>query len=88
MHCMKQAEGCVQGMKQTKGLVYDVWEFGHSVSLEGCFAIQMSDRRGAAERTCKTETDRQAGIKYHTYGHMHSLSVHGGSPCVFGVKLN
>lgn len=42
-----------------QGLVYGLWEFSHSVSLEGCFAIQMSDRREAAEKM--EERDRQQG---------------------------
>lgn len=36
-----------------KSLVYGLWDFSHSASLEGCFAIQMLDGREAAERKWK-----------------------------------
>lgn len=65
MYCNieKQAEDCVQGMSffetNIQGLVYGLWEFSHSVSLEGCFAIQMSDRRETAERKWKKGKDTE-----------------------------
>lgn len=64
MYCnsVKQAEDCVQGMSfsetNIQGLVYGLWEFGHSASLEGCFAIQMSDERSSREKMEEREGQR------------------------------
>lgn len=57
--------GSVLFLRQTSSLVYDVWESSHSVSLEGCFAIQMSDRRGAAGRKWRKETDGELNVTDH-----------------------
>lgn len=63
MYCnsLEQAQDCVQGMPSSptniQGLVYGLWEFSHSASLEGCFAIQMSDRRETAERKWKNSSE-------------------------------
>lgn len=50
---VKQAVDCVQDMSLSEtniqSFVYDLWEFSHLASLESYFAIQMSDRREAAE---------------------------------------
>lgn len=45
-----------------RGLVYGLWEFSLSASLEGCFAIQMSDRRKTAERKWKDSEDRELNM--------------------------
>lgn len=45
-----------------QGLVYGLWEFSHSASLEGCFAIQMSDRTEAAERKWKDREDNELNM--------------------------
>lgn len=51
----KQAEDCVQAVSfcptNTQSLVYGLWEFTQSASLEGYFVIQMPDRREGAEGT-------------------------------------
>lgn len=50
---VRQAENWVRGMSLSptniQGLVYGLWEFSHSASLEGCFAIQMPDSRETAQ---------------------------------------
>lgn len=55
MYCNseKQAKDCAEHAQKIQGLVYGLWDFSHSTSLEGCFAIQMLDGREAAERKWK-----------------------------------
>lgn len=46
-----------------QSLVYGLWDFSHSASLEGCFAIQMLDGREAAERKWKNgNTDGEQSV--------------------------
>lgn len=69
------------GLRQTyKALFTGLWEFSHSASLEGCFAIQMSHRRDAAERKWKKGThreDRELKINANRHTGVHMLLVWG-----------